>query len=137
MKVYLGFAKRDLAEWAKGELLSVQPHDPKGGDLDLCDWREVEVASIEEAEATYAPATTEYASVARHELAPDGVAVQEKKANEAKLRTQLALLKAKRDAALAGGVPFASRDLSQIASLEDQLKPGLWTRIVTFFTGRN
>lgn len=137
MKVYLGFAKRDLAEWAKGELLAVQPHEPKGGDLDLCDWREVDAASIEAAIADYGPVVNEFASIARHELAEDGVTVREKVANEGRLRLQLSYLKAKRDALASGGHQPDEVLEGQIVSLEEQLKQGLWTRIVNFFVRRN
>lgn len=117
--------------------MAVQPHEPKGGDLDLCDWREVDAASIEEAIAEYGPVVNEFASIARHELAEDGVTVREKVANEDRLRLQLAYMKAKRDALIAGGrLPDVVLE-GQIVSLEEQLKQGLWTRIVNFFTGRN
>jgi len=137
MKVYLGFAKRDLSEWKKGELLAVQPHEPKGGDLDVCDWRTVDAASLEDAMAEYAPAATEYMTIARHELAPDGNTVQEKRANDAALRAQLTLLKAKRDAQVVAGMAVTDEQVKQIASLEEQLKPGLWTRITSFMQRRN
>ena len=137
MKIYIGFAKRDLSEWSARELISVQAHRPKGGDLDLCDWREIESPSLEDAIAEYAPAATEYMAIARHELAPDGNTVQEKRANDAALRAQLTLLKAKRDAQVVAGMAVTDEQVKQIASLEEQLKPGLWTRITSFMQRRN
>lgn len=137
MKIYLGFAKRDLSEWKKGELLTVQAHEPRGGDLDIADWRTIDSPSLEDAMAEYAPATTEYMTVARHELDPDGTTIREKSNNEAALRSQLALLKAKRDAQVAAKMLVTDEQIKQIASLEEQLKPGIWTRITNYLLGRN
>lgn len=137
MKIYLGFAKRDLHEWKQGELFNVQAHEPRGGDLDIADWREVEAASLDDAIAEYAPATSAFASIARHELAPDGVTVVERTSADAALRIQLAYLKAQRDAIAVAGLTVPEPFDKQIASMEEQLKPSLWTRIVNFFTGSN
>lgn len=134
MKVYLGFAKRDLPPFKQDDLFHWQAHEPKGGDLLDFYWREAEVADAEEADALYSPVDSAAGMVARLRMQQDGTLLEIAE-NAPVLRAALARKKAEQAERAVVGLPADTRVQRLIAALEDETKEGLWTRVVNWLRG--